>query len=222
MTIKTIIFDIGNVLVHINWHRGHNLLADVIADKDGQALSGDKLHQHFFSPDQHELWNEYGTGQIGEAEFIANFCHNLSAQNVVYTGQPPLLLKALSSVFEPIPERIETLNALIANQKYQIALLSDTNPLHANYIENHAAAIFTQIETGKRFYSHQLGCQKKNGAEIYTKTLAELKARPDESLMIDDRIQNKPGADEIGLNFLLIQPNEDLNARLQQDWNIIR
>lgn len=220
MTIKNIIFDIGDVLVSIDWLRGHDLLQGEMTDSDGQELTGPLLHKKIFSPLQVKNWDNYGDGRIGDVEFIKTLRSNLSHDGVTYQGDDELLLRVVSEVFEPIPERIALLNRLIATGRYQVALLSDTNPLHADYIEKTAAAIFTHIPAERRFYSHDLGYQKKNGPEIFQKMLRALDAVPNETLMIDDRIKNQTGAEATGINFMLLNRNDDLVVRLLE-YNVV-
>ena len=93
-------------------------------------------------------------------------------------------------------------------------MVSDTNELHSLYIESYIPHIFTNLPSEKRFYSFRHGHMKKFGHEFYQQVLDTIGIEPKNALMIDDSIQNKIGADNIGMPFLHIQKDEDLVAGL--------
>ncbi|HEY1097017.1 MAG TPA: HAD family hydrolase [Alphaproteobacteria bacterium] len=218
--IKNILFDIGEVLVNINWPLGHAFMQGLATDETGQALMGPSLHEKIFSEKQRAHWNRYGVGEITTVEFMELFHQTLPQDSVIYSGDRETLAKAVSHTFEPLPERIQTLNELIAGGQYNVALLSDNNELHATYIENNMPDIFTHIPEERRFYSYRLGSQKKSGPKAYQKALDLWGVNAEETLMIDDRIQNKDGAERLGIHFMLLAKTDDLKARLKNEYGI--
>ena len=90
-----------------------------------------------------------------------------------------------------------------------------------DYIEKTIPDIFKQIAPARRYYSYNIGFKKMLGKEIYEHVLNDMNIQPQNALMIDDRIYNKNGADATGLNFLLIQKDEDLAAALVSQGVVI-
>jgi putative hydrolase of the HAD superfamily len=99
--------------------------------------------------------------------------------------------------------RIESLAALKRLRgKYKIFLLSNTNSIHYTQFSK----IFkTTIDEkpfnslfDKAYYSHEIGLRKPD-AEAFEYVLNENNLKPEETLFIDDSIQNIEGARRVGM-----------------------
>lgn len=216
MTIKTILFDIGDVLIDIDWLRGYRLIEGMVTDINGSQVPITEMKSIFFGEYQLPLINRFGVGSIAEDDFMTELLQNQKDQGIVYTGDRHLMGRAFNEAFEPLSHRIAVLNRLLTETDYQIALVSDTNIMHMTHIENYIPDIFKNIPIERRFYSHTVGHEKKNGAAIYQKVLQSLGAEPASTLMIDDRIKNQVGALELGMNFMLLPKTDDLEERLKE------
>jgi FMN phosphatase YigB (HAD superfamily) len=217
--IRTLLFDIGNVLINIEPRRGYHWLNGLFTDTEKQILSPDAIAT-VIGTQRKEIWHKAGTGDISAEGIGSLFLQAIAAQNVSYQGDVKTLRKALSDEFEPLPERIALLNRLIDDGRYQVALVSDTNEWHMSHIEETIPQIFSNLSPERRFYSHAVKYRKENGPDIYRHVMQALDASPETSLMIDDRDQNKKGADVLGLNFLHVQKDENLEKRLRDEWGI--
>jgi len=113
--------------------------------------------------------------------------------------------------------RTESLTALDElSKKYSLFLLSNTNSIHLKYFQQ----VFTR-DTGKdmldayfnkAWYSHLVGLRKP-GKEIYEFVLQDGNIVAEETLFIDDTIDNIKAAEEFGIktHHLLSQEKiEDL------------
>ena len=209
MTIKTLVFDVGDVLIDIDWQRGYNKMLGHMKHDDGREMTLEEVTEKLHPGPYGSVWDDFGMNKITRAEFL-----ELVSQRTAYKGDHAILASALTEIFGPLTHRIALLNKLIADG-YNVALLSDTNEMHMTHIENTIPNIFKNIVPARRYYSYNIGLKKKLGKEIYEYVLNDMGVKPENALMIDDRIDNKKGADAIGLPFLLIQKDEDLAAALQ-------
>jgi glucose-1-phosphatase len=98
-------------------------------------------------------------------------------------------------------KKIELLNKLM--QSHNVILLSNTNTIHLNYINN-----LVQQVTGKNsldsffhkaYYSH-LMLMRKPDAEIFEYVLNENDFKPEQTLFLDDNKLNVQGAGALGIN----------------------
>lgn len=210
MKIDTLLFDIGDVLIDIDWNRGFNKMLGQMKNAEGIDLNLQEISDRLHPGPYASVFDDFGMGKTTRSEFL-----NICAEKTRYTGDMTLLEQSLTCVFEPLPHRIVLLNELIDSGKYKIALVSDTNEMHMNYIESYIPDIFKNIAQPQRYYSYNLGLKKKLGKEIYEAVLKDMGIAAENALMIDDRVDNKKGADEIGLNFLLIQKDQDLEKILR-------
>lgn len=207
--IKAVLFDIGDVLIDIDWQRGYKKLYGQMRDADQRLLTLEEITEKLHPGPYGSIWDDFGQNKITQEQFIAEVKNRTD-----YKGDERLLQSALTEIFEPLEHRIVLLNEMKENKKLQIALVSDTNGMHMDYIESYIPAIFDGIPIHHRFYSHRVGKMKKFGHEFYQHALDTLGVIPANALMIDDRLQNKHGAEKIGLNFLHIEKDEDLKAAL--------
>jgi FMN phosphatase YigB (HAD superfamily) len=215
--ITTLLFDIGDVLIDIDWQRGYKKMLGHMKHEDGRDLSLEEITEQLHPGPYGSIWDEFGKGVLTQDDFLEEVCNRTG-----YDGDRALLATALTEIFGPLPHRIELLNKIISQGKDRVALISDTNKMHMDYIEETIPTIFANIARPQRYYSYNLGLKKKLGKEIYEYVLKDMGITPQEALMIDDREQNKAGADAIDLNFLLVRKEEDLAALLcDEPYNLV-
>jgi HAD superfamily hydrolase (TIGR01509 family) len=185
--IKNIIFDLGGVLLNI----GYNNTS--IAFKNLGIENFDEMFSQFKSND---LFEKLETGNISEDDFY---------KEIKKASPVPLTDKEINVAWDAmlLDFRIDSLNFLeTLKDKYNIYLLSNTNAIH-----HRAFAITYQLETGKvslddyfikAYYSHIVGLRKPN-ADIYEFVLADGNMKREETLFIDDSINNIETAIKLGL-----------------------
>src|SRR5690606_18769998 len=98
------------------------------------------------------------------------------------------------------PETLDFLKDL--KTKYKTYILSNTNPLHIEWVQSHLKKVhgvqeLEEIYLNGVFYSHNLKLAKPQ-PEIYSVVQSQIGALPEEILFIDDLDKNVQGAQEAG------------------------
>jgi putative hydrolase of the HAD superfamily len=192
--IKNIIFDLGGVIMNIDFKKTENAFADL-----GFADFKQHMTQFHITP----FFEEYETGKINDRAFVKGI------QQIA--GKPIAeqeIIAAWNALLLDFPlERIELLERL--KKHYRIFLLSNTNSLHYRAFQQTLHAL-----TGKRledifektYYSHTAHLRKPDAA-FYQRVLDENNLNPPETLFIDDTASNLSGAEETGIQtFHLMAP----------------
>jgi putative hydrolase of the HAD superfamily len=194
--IKNVIFDLGGVLLNIDYHKTANAF---------KALGAADFDSFYSQAGANELFELLETGNITDADFydaMQAHCHPGTTHQQIQTAWNAILLNFR-------PQSLQFLAALKSG--YNIYLLSNTNAIHHQAF--HQA--FTQ-EIGlanfddyfvKSYYSHQIH-QRKPYASTYQFVLQDAGIAAAETLFIDDSIVNIDGANQTGLLTHLLLPNE--------------
>lgn len=197
--IKNIIFDLGGVLLHINFQATHQAF-EALGIKESAAY----ISQHHAN----DLFEKLETGAVSPDLFYKGF-REITTRNVS-NAQIQAAWNAMLLHFSR--ENIDWLERI--GQKYNTYLFSNTNEIHYD----HFMALFEKEFGGRSldsyfknaWYSHQKGIRKPYPSAFKTLLAAEnLKA--DETLFIDDTTGNIEGAREAGLHALLLKNPEDLH-----------
>jgi glucose-1-phosphatase len=192
--IKNIIFDLGGVIMNIDFKKTEAAFAD---------LGFTDFSKHMTQFHITSFFEDYETGKIDDADFIKGIQQMagkpLTAAEIVHAWNALLLDFPL--------ERIALLEKL--KKRYRLFLLSNTNALHYKAFQQTLYAV-----TGKKledifektYYSHVVSLRKPDEA-IYRLVIDENKLNPDETLFIDDTASNFTGAEEAGIQvFHLKKP----------------
>ncbi|GAC1594182.1 MAG: HAD family phosphatase [Chitinophagaceae bacterium] len=184
--IKNIIFDLGGVIMNIDFKKTEKAFAELGFTDFSQYIT-----QFHITP----FFEQYETGKIDDAAFIKGIqqiaAAPLTEQQIIHAWNALLLDFPL--------ERIALLEKL--KQQYRIFLLSNTNALHYEAFQH---TLYTL--TGKKledifektYFSHAVHLRKPDAA-IYQLVLDENKLDPAETLFIDDTASNFSGAEEAGI-----------------------
>lgn len=216
--IKAIIFDLGNVLIGYDEPQGMRKLIGKIQDTDGKAIMDPVAISAFLNaPDKNgkSPWSDMQHGIVKQSAVPL-----LMQQRAGDAVSPELLEESFCDVFYALLERQNILHALLQENKMQIVVLSDTVPLHINRINSHFPELLAPLPAQSLFYSYDLGTMKKEGSMSYEFVANKLEIASENILMLDDSMANKKGAEDIGMHFQLVQPQEDLAAILFNNWNI--
>ena len=191
--IKHIIFDLGGVLLDIDYNKTEDALKKL----------GIK-NVVFSKKSQDNLFNLIETGKISKKEFIDKL---LSFST---TKKREEIIAAWNSILINLPkERIKLLKNL--KNKFSIFLLSITNEIHINGLKNLLGEndynefinLFDKI-----YYSHIIGIRKPSKEAFYL-ILEENNLNKKNVLFIDDSSQHIKSANNIGINTYHIK-NEDV------------
>lgn len=198
--IKAIVFDLGNVLIHINWIIAENRLNEI-----EQGL-GTKATQFLKTNKSIILGLE--KGEISDIEFLENI-RKLTNSN--------LDNETIARVFSEIFWENKTLTSILPHLKnhYELYLLSNTNIIHRKYGWDHYEFL---KHFNKLFLSYEIGAAKPE-RQIYDFVISTIKLKPSEVLYIDDIEEYVKAASNMGWNAIQFQTNEILFKEMK-NFNI--
>lgn len=190
--VKAIIFDFGGVIFNIDFNKTCIAFSDIGVKDFAERYSlknADPLFQHLEK------------GRFSEEDFFKEF---RKINTGVTDDQIRHALNALLLGYRK--EALQTLRSI--KHKYRLYLLSNTNSIH---LQAFTKIYYEQIGEGslegyfdKAYYSHETGYRKPD-KEAYEIVLKENHLSPAETLFIDDSIKNIEGAQELGLQTILLK-----------------
>ena len=194
--IKSIIFDLGAVLLNISYQKTIEEF-DKLGIKNSSTFYSKKLQTNIF--------NLLETGEISESDFIKEIqkhCTEATNTQILYAWNAMLL---------DLPQhRLQLLKQL--KTEYNIYLLSNTNKIHISEFENKLGKEqyneFYQL-FDKVYYSHEIGYRKPN-AKAFKIIINENNLIAEEVLFIDDSPQHIEGAKKLGIKTYHLLDDEDV------------
>lgn len=194
--IKTLIFDLGNVIVPFDFKRGYQRMSE---------LCGCPPNEIPLRIRPTGLVHAFETGEISAETFVAELS-NLLGLNATYSQ----FCEIWTSVFLPDPLIPEPLLNTLA-QKYRLLLLSNTNPIHYSMIQ----ANYPLLEHfHDRVLSYEIGCAKP-APKIYQEALARAQCAANECFFTDDMPVNIEAARQHGIDAVQFQSAGQLERELQ-------
>jgi putative hydrolase of the HAD superfamily len=195
--VRTIIFDLGNVLIPFDWQRGYQALAR------HSPFPPEEIRARIKGED---LFNQFERGLIEPAEFAARIGRLLELDGLDLQR----FREVWSSIFLPetiVPE--EMLAAL--HERYRLLLLSNTDPIHYRWVVEkypilaHFDAAVLSFELGRR----------KPEEEIYRVAIEKAGCAPEEIFFTDDLEPNVEGARRVGIDAVTFRGREQLEQELR-------
>jgi glucose-1-phosphatase len=194
--IKTVLFDLGNVILPFDLSRVAARLAlyspysaEEILARVGPAEVVDAFETGLMDP--HDYFN-----------YLTNACRlaGLSFEQFV-----PLF----NDIFDQNADVISLISTL--KGKFHLGLISNTNPIHVDHIK----ATYEYLgHFDKAWYSNEAGLRKPNPA-LYKLALTHFSVDPHESVMIDDMKLNIDSALDLGMNAVHFQSPGQLMIELK-------
>lgn len=194
--ITTIIFDLGRVLINVEPERG--LFGTI--NRQIKNSDPDLLIKIINDP----LIKQHNQGQITSDAFFTQLNEKFNL-GLSYDQ----FLEHWCDIFSPIPEMERLLTQLAV--KYKLGMLSDTDPLHWNFIKNNYP--FLAIIPNPAF-SFEIG-RCKPQLQTYLTACSNCGSQPKECLFIDDLEHNVKGAKAAGLNAFRHINYQDTIKKLQ-------
>jgi glucose-1-phosphatase len=196
--IKAIIFDLGAVILNINYQN--------TIDEFGK-IGIQNASSYYSKKAQNSLFNQIETGEISDKEFLLKLQKETPNVNIKKVED------AWNAMLLDLPEnRINLLKKLKNN--YFIFLLSNTNSIHitefrkrlGNNQYNKFYNLFDKV-----YYSHKIGFRKPQ-PEAFQIILDENKLLANEVFFIDDSYQHIKGAEKLGIKIHHLQENEEITT----------
>jgi len=193
--IRNIIFDLGGVLLNI----APKNTIEAFGNLGMEQLVGDKGLSY-----DHDIFYLMEQGKITPEEF-RNGVRKLLAKEVS-DDEIDAAWTAMLLDFPAI--RVELVKNL--RKDFKIYLFSNTNAIHvakyhSNFRKQHGFEVSTLFD--KDFYSNEIGYRKPS-AESYQEIIRLSGINPEESLFIDDSLQNVESAMASGLKGFWLEPGQ--------------
>lgn len=188
--IKNIIFDLGGVILNIDYQATYKAFSDLgVADFTS-------LYSQFKG---NKLFDDLETGRVSTEEFLTAMLQHTPEGTTVQQ-----IIDAWNAMLLDFPlRRLQLLQQL--RQHYNLYLLSNTNAIHLaafNKILEDSRGIPSLAEFfDKTYYSHLIGYRKPD-KESYQLVLDENGLKPEETLFIDDTLLNIEGATAVGVQTI--------------------
>lgn len=185
--IEAIIFDLGGVLINLNYQTTIDQFVDLGID-DFESL--------YSQAEQGNLFNDYETGKISSQRFVNGLLDFLP------TGTSPnQVVSAWNAMIFDVPNSsIELLDKL--SSKYKLFMLSNTNDIHIERVLKEWKKVTNRAPESyfeKIYLSQEIGMRKPH-PETFQFVCDEQELDVSKTLFIDDSTQHIEGAKKIGLN----------------------
>ncbi len=194
---KAIIFDLGAVILNINYQ---NTIDEFT------KLGVNNAATFYSKKVQTNLFNQIETGIISSNEFLKALQKETKNANIKQVE------KAWNAMLLDLPEeRIQLIEKLKKNN-YSIYLLSNTNAIHIDAIKKQLGKrkwlAFCKL-FDKMYLSHELGLRKPD-VKIFEYILNEQKLKAEEVFFIDDSPQHIASAKKIGIHCHHLLDDENI------------
>ena len=191
---KTIIFDLGGVLVHLDW------------DKVCAALT--RLSDQSYDAVMKEVQN----GPIVEASMLGRLTPQEFHRSLCAKTNIDLPFDRFIDIWNGLLSADEEMASFVAGlgPDHRLVLASNTDATHFAYSREH----FSVMQAFDQFFlSYEMGLLKPDPAYFHH-VLYELWASPANCIFIDDRPDNVRAARNVGINGLVFESIEKLKSDL--------
>lgn len=204
--IKAIIFDLGGVILNIDYD---------LTIKEFEKLGVLNSTSYYSKSEQKKLFNDLEIGKISEKEFISavKLKTNNANENQIKHAWNKMLLNL------PL-ERLLFIKSIMYN--YQTFLLSNTNSIHISCFKNNLTETEWKIfesAFNKIYFSYKIGMRKPS-VKIFEYVLKENHLQAKNVLFIDDSIQHINAAQKIGIVTHHLKDSEDLTTILTDKFQL--
>ncbi|MEM6252392.1 MAG: HAD family phosphatase [Cyanobacteria bacterium P01_D01_bin.156] len=200
--IDNFIFDLGGVIVNLDYGLTIQAFSELV---------GYDITRQYSQQSQADIFSQFEVGSISATEFRQGLMDLLK-----FEASDDAINHAWSAlILDFLPERVALVRQLA--QRKRIFLLSNINELHLATSDlkfTEAMGTGTLADQFERaYYSHLVGDRKPN-TSIFQRVINENNLDPAKTLFLDDTAHNLVGAQQVGLQTLLVtqeNPIESLN-----------
>lgn len=196
MAIKNIIFDLGGVILNIDYQKTTAAFEE-LGIPNFQAL--------YTQAKQTQLFDHYETGKIDPETFVRQL-KNMLPDRI----SEEEIIAAWNAMLLDLPaERLRFLKTV--RTAYNTALLSNTNPIHLVHFHEQLKRVHGEPSLDPYFdgvyFSSSIGFRKPH-AEAFHYVCNKHGYTPSETLFVDDSIQHVEGAQKAGLQSLYLDTDK--------------
>jgi FMN phosphatase YigB (HAD superfamily) len=193
------LFDLGNTVIKLAYER---VIENICRDSN---VNRDQLLDVF------ELPNGYRDMERGAATFLDFY--ELICDRAGYRGTMRDFHGIWSDFFDgPIPGIEEVLQKVRA--QHRVAFLSNSNEVHAELIPRRYTTLFEKQE--HLIFSHRHRVAKPD-PEMFKRALDIIGSKAEETVLIDDLIENVLGARSIGMKAFQFHDSKSLLIELERE-----
>jgi glucose-1-phosphatase len=195
--IKTVLFDLGNVILPFDVTRLATRLTEFC------HLPALEIVEKLWNDD---IANEFETGRMSPRDYFSKVSADCGFKGLTYDAFVPLF----NEIFQEDTGVTDLIGRLKSN--YRLGLISNTNEIHVSYITEN----FPNLSHFERFWwSNEAGVRKPDPS-IFHMALEHFDTEPHETVFIDDLPTNIGSAKNLGINAILYQGLEPLKQELSK------
>lgn len=185
--IKTIVFDFGDVFINL--------------DKTATLRELKRWEIEDFHEELKTINFDYEVGRITSEEFINRFRSKYAHL------EEKDITSSWNAILVDFPQyRLEFLEKLAAEKRFQLILLSNTNDIHIDWVKENVLFFEEFKACFDAFYLSQEIYLRKPDSEIFEFVLQRHQLKPQEVLFIDDTKENTDAAAALGIHTWNIDP----------------
>ncbi|MCW5907491.1 MAG: HAD family phosphatase [Chitinophagales bacterium] len=201
---KNLIFDIGNVIVDIDY---------AVPVREFQKLAVTDFSEIVSYSKQHHIFDAFEKGQITEQAFhseLRKFLRPGVTDEQILAAWNSILLRYPKPKFDLLLE---------LKKSYKVFALSNINETHVRAIDEAVRQQFGATAFADYFhtayYSNEVGFRKPE-PEIYTMVLEKENLNPAETFFVDDKPENVEAARKTGLKAFELKHPDELFSLLKE------
>lgn len=178
--IKTVLFDLGNVILPFDLMRLATKLAKFSPFPAEQILEKIAYTQ---------VAEDFETGLMSSEDYYSFVSKGCEFQDLSYDD----FISIFNDIFNEDTEVWELISRLKKN--YKLGLISNTNPIHVAHIRS----AYPQLSHFEQLWFSNEARVRKPHPSIYQMALSHFAAEPGETVFIDDYLDNVKGALRLGI-----------------------
>jgi epoxide hydrolase-like predicted phosphatase len=193
-SIKNIIFDLGGVVIDIDFELTFNAFAQ---------LANKSTHETKEIMGELNIWDQYERGALTDQKFIDTIRASLEL-----TQTDEEIIVAWNALLLELPKsRIDLVKEI--NAKYDTYVLSNTSNIHIEgvnkILEESTGHQDLKEVFGKIYYSYEIN-RRKPDLDIYEFVLEDAGLKAEETLFLDDNLDNIIAAQKMGIQTIHVHP----------------
>lgn len=201
MTIKCIIFDLGDVIINLDFNQFFN---EVITPSPLDKPKTPVMMEFFRQSDT------YHQGIISDKEFYQQACDLLR----ICSLDKKAFFKAFNSIISDLnKDMVNLIKKIKKKNDFRFICISNINASHWSYLKKQKWNIWEIFDDF--ILSHEVHLTKPN-PEIFQLAIDKANCQPNEILFIDDGLNNVRAANALGINTIRFVEIEDLVENLKK------
>ena len=193
---KTIIFELGGVLAHLDWDQVCGALEN-LSTQGTDAVRAEVVNGPIVA--------ESMRGNMGAQEFQRRLCDRLEIK-IPYEA----FVEIWNGLLRPNQEIVPLVEGL--KPGHELVLASNTDRIHFSYSIKHFPVLH---QFDRHFLSYKMGLLKPETA-FFDHVLKALDAPPGDCVFIDDRSENVDAAQRVGITSFRFDSVDQLQRDLKQ------